>query len=104
MIERRRCPCEGIGVSGRRRPIIHIGGYDVANTTAATPEAKPARKTPIRVLFENGIAVALIRAASEAAAIRFYTKKIYEAPIADQDALIKHGAQFPVDDASAEPE
>lgn len=65
-------------------------------------DVKPARKVPVRILFENGIAVALIRAASEAAAIRFYTKKIYEAPIADQDALIKHGSQFPVDDAGAE--
>jgi hypothetical protein len=55
-------------------------------------------------LVENGIVVALIRAVTEAAAIRYYTKKIYEAPIADQDHLIQYGAKFPVEDASAEPE
>lgn len=61
-----------------------------------------SKKAPIRIVFEDGKAVALVRARSEAAAIRHFTRKKYEAPIADQDALIIHAPKFSVEDASAD--
>jgi hypothetical protein len=85
--------------------VLKVSNPTAANVTPGSPElVAKARKIPIRILVENGIVVALIRAVTEAAAIRYYTKKIYEAPIADQDHLIQYGAKFPVEDASAEPE
>lgn len=44
----------------------------------------------VYVLFENGKAEALIRAPSQAQAIRHHTANRFEAIVADQDALIKY--------------
>jgi hypothetical protein len=76
---------------------IVIPASEIVQLSAAKP-----RKAHVRILFENGEPVALIRATSEAQAIRFHTKKIYEAPVADQDHLIKYAGKFIVQDATAE--
>ena len=57
-------------------------------------------KYPVRVVFEDGKAIALIRAISEASAIRHITRKRYEAPIADQDHLITLAGKFQVQDVT----
>jgi hypothetical protein len=59
-------------------------------------------KRHVRVIFDNGEAVALIRAHSEAAAIQYHLRDRFEAPIADQDHLLKYGAKFEVIEAPDE--
>lgn len=57
----------------------------------------------VYVLFENGKAEALIRAPSQAQAIRHHTANRFEAIVADQDHLVRLlGEQFKVEDATAE--
>jgi len=67
------------------------------NNATATPEVK---KAPIRVVFCDGKAVALVRARSEAQAVRHVTRHLYEAPIADQEHLILYAPKFTVEDST----
>ena len=63
-----------------------------------------ATASRVYVLFESGKAEALIRARSQAEAIRHHTANRFEAVVADQDALIKHvGEGMKVVDAKPEP-
>lgn len=59
--------------------------------------------TRIYVVHADGEAIALVRAVSQAAAIRHSTANRFAAIVADQDALIKHlGDGMKVEDAKAE--
>jgi len=49
-----------------------------------------ATATRVYVVHEDGKAKALVRAVSQAAAIRVHTAERFEAIVADQDALIRH--------------
>ena len=57
------------------------------------------KKAPVRVVFCDGKPVGLVRAKSEAQAIRHVTAHLYEAPIADQDHLIALAPHFVVETA-----
>lgn len=59
----------------------------------------------VYVVFSEGAPEALVRARSQSEAIRHVTANLYEAVVADQDALITHlGAGMKVEDAKAAPE
>jgi hypothetical protein len=62
------------------------------------------RKGKVRVVFDNGQAVALVRAVSEAQAIAHYLRDRFEAPIADQDHMLQYAGKFAVSDATVDPE
>ena len=58
----------------------------------------------IYVVFQDGEAIRLVRARSQSEAIRHVTANLYEAVVADQDALIKAiGEGLSVEEAKAEP-
>jgi hypothetical protein len=61
------------------------------------------RKGKVRVVFDNGQAVALVRAVSEAQAITHYLRDRFEAPIADQDHMLQYAGKFAVSDATVDP-
>lgn len=64
--------------------------------------AENGKRAPVRVVFEDGKPVALVRAKTEPQAIRHVTRKRYEAPIADQEHLITLAPKLAVEDAGAE--
>jgi hypothetical protein len=64
-----------------------------------------ATASRIYVVFQDGEAIRLVRARSQSEAIRHVTANLYEAVVADQDALIKAiGEGMKVETAQPEPE
>ena len=64
-----------------------------------------ATATRIYTVFQDGEAIRLVRARSQSEAVRHVTANLYEAVVADQDALIKAiGEGMKVEVATAEPE
>ena len=64
-----------------------------------------ATATRIYTVFQDGEAIRLVRARSQPEAIRHVTANLYEAVVADQDALIKAiGEGMKVETAQPEPE
>jgi hypothetical protein len=64
-----------------------------------------ATASRIYVVFQDGEAIRLVRARSQSEAIRHVTANLYEAVVADQDALIKAiGEGMNVETAQPEPE
>jgi len=64
-----------------------------------------ATASRIYFVFQDGEAIRLVRARSQSEAIRHVTANLYEAVVADQDALIKAiGEGMKVETAQPEPE
>lgn len=60
-----------------------------------------ATSSRIYVVFQDGQPEALVRARSQSEAIRHVTASLYEAVVADQDALVTHlGNGLKVEDAT----
>jgi hypothetical protein len=64
-----------------------------------------ATASRVYTVFQDGEAIRLVRARSQSEAIRHVTANLYEAVVADQDALIKAlGEGMAVENAASEPE
>lgn len=57
----------------------------------------------IRIVLDNGVAIALVRAPNEAQALRYSLRKRFTAPIATQDQLIEFGNVLKVEDSAIDP-